>query len=170
MREYRNTVIMFVLIVALLFSIFLAYRSLYNAYVKSHDQESKILFYKLQNETSKLLTKLHHDYTQIKPILIMKHKMVESYLNEHPQETNLTAIHRLINKGVNDKPYDIYITNSDLVITNTTFLPDLGFDLSFAKDIFDRHKKEKVIEPCSPLFEKSSQGFMSYSDSYTNHS
>ena len=166
MREYRNTVIMFVLIVALLFSIFLAYRSLYNAYVKSHDQESKILFYKLQNETSKLLTKLHHDYTQIKPTLIMKHKMVESYLNEHPQETNLTAIHRLINKGVKDKPYDIYITNSDLVITNTTFLPDLGFDLSFAKDIFDRHKKEKVIEPCSPLFEKSSQGFMSYSDSY----
>ena len=83
MKEYGNTLIMFMLVMALLLSIFLAYRFLYHAYEISHEQERKILFYKLQNQTSKLLTKLHHNYTQIKPTIIMKHRMVESYLKQH---------------------------------------------------------------------------------------
>jgi len=168
MQEHKNTLIMFILIIALLVSALLGYRFLYKAYEKSHEEESKVLFYKLQSKTSNLLNKLHHNYVEIKPTIVAKHRVVENYLNEYGHDTNLTKIYDIINNGLQTKPYDIYITNSNLVITHTTFLPDLGFDLSFAKDIFMRHKKEKVIEPCSPLFEKSSQGFMSYSDSYLN--
>ena len=39
----------------------------------------------------------------------------------------------------------MYITNNNLLITKTTFLPDLGFDLSFAKDIFEKHEKENLL-------------------------
>ena len=168
MQEHKNTLIMFILIIALLVSALLGYRFLYKAYEKSHEEESKVLFYKLQSKTSNLLNKLHHNYVEIKPTIVEKHRVVENYLNKYGHDTNLTNIHDIINDGLQTKPYDVYITNSSLVITHTTFLPDLGFDLSFAKDIFMRHKKEKIIEPCSPLFEKSSQGFMSYSDSYLN--
>ena len=166
MKAYRNLVIMIILIIVLLISSLLAYRFLYNAYEKSHVQERKILFYNLKNQTSELLTKLHHDYIQVKSTIVTKHKIVESYLEKHSHDENLTNIYNIINDGLATKPYDIYITNSNLVIMNTTFLPDLGFDLSFAKNIFEKHKKEKLIEPCSPLFEKVSKGFMTYSDSY----
>ena len=166
MNENRNTLMMFILILVLLLSTFLGYRFLYNAYEKNHEQESKLLFYKLHTQTSKLLNKLHYNYVQIKPLLIDKHKIVEKYLEKHEYDGNLREIYEQINSGFELNPYDVYITDKNLTITNTTFRPDKGFNLSFAKDIFEKHKRDKVIEPCSPLFEKSSQGFMSYSDSF----
>jgi hypothetical protein len=52
-------------------------------------------------------------------------------------EGPIDEIYKNLNNS--DTPfYNIYITDENLVITNTTFKPDLGFNLSFAKETFDK--------------------------------
>jgi hypothetical protein len=42
----------------------------------------------------------------------------------------------------------------------------LNFDLSFAKDLFEQHKKNNIIGISPPIFEIYSLKFFSYSDSF----
>jgi signal transduction histidine kinase len=105
-----------------------------------------------------------------KEVLLQKHTMViqniKSQQNEEPLNVGLESIHQTINDGEKEIPYNIYITDKNLVIKNTTFKSDIGFNLSFAKSSFDEHYSNNVIGICTPLFEKSSKHFMSYTDSY----
>ena len=92
-----------------------------------------------------------------------------SYINlqkAHPLEIDLLEIKNRINSGHTNAPYNINITNKALVITNSTFPKEIGFDISFAKDSFDEHKRKNIILPCPPLFEKSTQSFFSFTDGY----
>lgn len=78
----------------------------------------------------------------------------------------MTKIHEKINEGLENKPYNIYISNKDYVIKNTTYKPDLDFNLSFAKKEFDEHLENNQIGVTTPLFKKSSKNFFSFTDSY----
>lgn len=53
-----------------------------------------------------------------------------------------------------------------MIIQNSTFAKELGFDVSFAKNLFDEHKRDNIILPCPPLFEKSTKRFLTYTDGY----
>ncbi len=149
---------------------FIGYKVLHHHIVTSHEKDTKILFYKIKSDTSDLLSKLLYQYSIQQDILKEKHKIVMKYLNSKNDilGINLYEIHKKINKDTLNNPYSIYITNKDLVIKNTTFKADLEFNLSFAKKTFDEHykDKDKVIGCCSPLFEKSSKNFLSFTDSY----
>ena len=140
-----------------------------NNIISNHDKETKILFYKIQNQTSSLLAKLLHQYTIQKELLLQKHQTVKQYVEdskENPLEINLKIIYEKINTLNNENHYNIYLTNKDLVIQNTTFKKDKGFDISFAKSTFNEHFEKNIIGICTPLFEKSSKQFLSYTDSY----
>lgn len=115
-----------------------------------------------------MLSKLLYQYSIQQDILKEKHKEVIEYLNSKDDILNIDLKHisGIINKGTSNNPYNIYITNKDYVIKNTTFKADLGFNLSFAKESFDKHFQDNVIGCCSPLFEKSSKNFLSFTDSY----
>ena len=117
-----------------------------------------------------MLSRLLFDYTKQKDILETKHKEVLDYLNSLKNKEllniNLEEIHEKINEGFENKPYHIYITDKNYLIKNTTYKPDLGFNLSFAKDSFDEHFKNKEIGISTPIFEKSNKNFFSYSDSF----
>ncbi len=117
-----------------------------------------------------MLSRLLYEYTKQKEILENKHKEVLEYLNSSKKEDlltlNLSQIHNKINEGFENKLYNIYISNKDYVIKNTTYKPDLGFNLSFAKKEFDEHFKNNQIGVSTPIFEKSAKNFFSFSDSY----
>ena len=83
-----------------------------------------------------------------------------------PLKLDLLPLYKEINKGLNPPPYNIYITDRSYVIKNSTYKKDIGFDLSFAKEIFEKHFRENRIGVSTPLLEKSSKKFFSYSDSY----
>lgn len=137
--------------------------------VNNHEKKTEILFYKIKGETSDLLSKLLHQYSTQKELLIQKHTIVSKYIasqNDESVNIDLNDIHQKINAGEKDSPYNIYITDKNLIIKNTTFKSDIGFDLSFVKRSFDEHYENHVIGTCTPLFEKSSKRFMSYTDSY----
>ncbi|HEX5710850.1 MAG TPA: HAMP domain-containing sensor histidine kinase [Sulfuricurvum sp.] len=137
--------------------------------MNNHEKETEILFYKIKSETSDLLSKLLYQYSTQKEGLIQKHQVVIQYINlqkSEPLNIKLEDIYQKINDGEKESPYNIYITDKNLVIRNTTFKSDIGFDLSFAKRSFDEHYARNITGICTPLFEKSSKRFMSYTDSY----
>ena len=137
--------------------------------ITNHEKDTKILFYKIQNKTSSLLSKLLHQYTVQKELLLKKHSIVSEYLKEQkniPSDVNLLTIFKKINSDNNQNLYNIYLTDEHLVIRNSTFKKDIGFDLSFAKKSFDEHFEQNITGVCTPLFEKSSKEFFSYTDSY----
>ncbi|MFA9238804.1 MAG: hypothetical protein ACEQSQ_02795 [Candidatus Paceibacteria bacterium] len=143
MRKFlpnSSTILFFIITIFLVFN-FISYKLLLKILEDNHTKNQEISFYLIQRETSNLLTKLLYKDSQQKDELLKKHFEVLEYLQTHSYDSSLENIHETINKGLPSKPYNIYITDENLIIRNTTFKPDLGFDLSFAKELFQKHKK-----------------------------
>ncbi len=134
-------------------------------------QRQSIIFLNLKVETTRLLDKLMYSYEEEKEALLQTHQRVYDYLKNRPNPTELSLdeIYKLINDGHKAKPYDIYITDKNFVIKNSTFKKDLGLDLSFAKDIFLADYKEKRIGISTPIYETADKTFFSYTDSFLNN-
>lgn len=162
--KISNIMIIFLLLFIVLD--FIGYKYLINSIKTTHLKNEEILFYKLQRETNELLTYLLYKYSHKKDILEAKHKEVINYFKNNKYNKNLDSLYEQINKGYKNKPFNIYITDENLKIVNTTFSPDLGFDLSFAKKTFIAHKNKKIIGISAPIFETYSKNFFSYSDCY----
>lgn len=164
----QSTILFFIIFIFLIFS-FISYKLLLKNLSDNHIKNQEIVFYKIQKKTSDLLTKLLFRYSQEKEFLLNKHKEVLTYLENKSYDINLDEIYEKINKNSPNKPYNIYITDEKLIIKNTTYLADLDFDLSFAKEVFEEHKNKKTIGTSLPIFEIYSSKFFSYTDSYLNN-
>ena len=162
-----STILFFTICLFLLFS-FISYKLLIKNLSDNHLKNQEITFYQIQKDTNNLLTKLLYKYSTQKEILLSKHKEVLDYLEKNSYDIPLDEIHKRINENIPNSPYNIYITNENLIIKNTTFLPDLDFDLSFAKDLIENHNKNNIIGASPPIFEMFSLKFFSYTDSYLN--
>jgi len=168
-KNFKNS--SFITIVLLLFILvsYMGYRVIKENIISDYDKDTKILFYKIQNETTPLLSKLLYQYSMQKEILLDKHELVKRYLQNSkvtPLDVNLESIHKKINNKNEETLYNIYVSDKNLVIRNSTFKKDIGFDLSFAKESFDEHFEENITGICTPLFEQYSKQFISYTDSY----
>lgn len=155
-------------ILLLVFTIitFISVLFLKNNSIVSNKLEQEIMFNTIQRDTSKVLTRILYKYEQEKHLLREKHEIVSKYINKqkNPLDTNLQEIYSEINGE--DHKYNIYITDDDLVIKNTTFKNDIGFDLSFAEGMFEKHKTNRTIGVSTPIIELSSKKFFSYSDEF----
>jgi hypothetical protein len=166
MKNIKISSFIFILISIFLSINVIGYRLLYNNLQSSHEKDTEILFHKIKDQTSDLLVKLMYQYEIEKPTLLGKHKVVQAYLGNHDLNVNLNEIHEKINVGYQDKPYDIYITDKNLTIRNTSYETDLGFSLTFAKEIFEKHKSQNIIGYSFPIREIRNYNFLSYADSY----
>jgi hypothetical protein len=149
---------------------FFGYKYLIKNVQLNNIKNQHMQFYKIQRETNKLLTSILFKYYKNKETIIQKHKIALEYLKDKEYNISLNEIHNILNEGLTNKPYNIYITDDNLKIVNTTLKADLGFDLSFAKFFFDKHKKENIIGSSAPIFETFSSNFLSFSDSYLPNS
>ncbi len=158
----------FVLVLIMVFFIlhFMGYSVVSKHVTSDHEKNTKILFYEIKNHTSNLLLKLLNEHYMQKELLKNKHKIVLEYMNSHDLNVSLAEIHKKINEGETRKPYHIYITDKNLVIKNSTYKNDIGFDLSFAKSHFDKNQRENIIGCSAPIREKISKNFLSFTDSY----
>ena len=137
--------------------------------IVTHNQDKKILFYKIQSQTDSLLSKLLNTYSLEREKILAKHKIVLDYVqsqNISALEINLDEIEAKINDDNTQALYNIEISDKKYVVRNTTYKADMNFDLSFAKNSFDEHFENNVTGICMPLFEKKLKRFMSYADSY----
>ncbi len=160
-----SSILFFIILLFLLFN-FISYKLLLKNLYNNHTQNQEITFYQIQKETNNLLTKVLYKYSNQKEILLAKHKEVAAYFEENSYDASLDEISKIINKDKENNPFNIYITDENLVIKNTTYTPDLNFDLSFAKDLFEQHKKNNIIGISPPIFEMYSLKFFSYTDSF----
>ena len=162
-------------IISFLFFVFLIYSFIYyyifNSFEKSYfqKQEYKLdaISYNLKSKALLLLYQMDNDYKNYKQKVIKKHIFVKNILKnvKNPIQYNLADIFNKINQS-EDKRFDVYITDENFIIKNTTFKNDLNFDLSFAKEDFIKHKKQNIIGFAGPIFETSSKNFFCYSDSF----
>jgi len=170
MKSYKKEISIYIYAVILFFLLVttVGYNILLKNIELNHEKDTKLLFCQIKSKTSDILSKLLHQYYIQKPILIKKHKEVKNILKRYDNilDINLSNISSKINNNSKEILYNIYIADKNLTIQNTTYKPDLGFNLAFAKELFDRHKKEGTIGVCSPLFEKSSKKFLSFTDGY----
>jgi len=166
MKNIRISSFIFILISIFLIINFIGYRLLYNNMQSNHEKDTEILFHTIKDQTSDLLAKLIHHYKIEKIVLLQKHKIVQTYLNNHDLNVSLNEIYEKINADYQDKPYNIYITDKNLTIINTSYKDDLGFNLGFAKDTFEKHKSQNIIGCSFPIHENISQKFFSFTDSY----
>jgi len=170
-KNFKNSSFLaFAIVVFFLISL-LGYIFLERQMTQNHEKDAKILFYKIQNKTSELLSQVLHRYTIERKQLLQKHKEILHYLkslHKNPLNVDLHTIYEKINENSSIKPYNIYITDENYVIRNTTFKRDKNFDISFARTIFETHAKKKTIGVSTPLFEQSSKELFSYTDSYIN--
>ena len=160
---------MIIIIILFLIISFVGYYLLRSSIITNYDKDTKILFYNIQTRTSDLLSKLLYQYSLKKETILQRHAMVMDYLHTQSSDAlhvNLAPLYKKINEQHPENPFNIYITNKKLVITNTTYAPDKGFDLTFAKSTFDENYKKHTAGICTPLFEKSSKQFFSYTDQY----
>jgi signal transduction histidine kinase len=164
-----STIIIVFLSFFIAISLLLRYYLIENTKLK-YAKNERILFYELQSESNSLLTYILYQFSNEKENLKKIHSEVFDYLIKSDYEKPLDKIYEKINKNNSIKPYDIYITDENLTIVNTTYKPDLGFNLSFAKETFDEHKKSGIIEASAPIFESYSQKFFSYTDEYLPNS
>ena len=166
-KDFKNSSIITTILLLFIFLSTIAYFVIRDNIVVGNEKDRKILFYEIQTKTSELLSKLIYRHSIQKSVLLEKHELVKEYLEAisiNPLEANLTVLQKLID--TEKKNYHIYVADSNLVIKNSTLKKDIGFDLSFAKDSFNKHYEENVTGVCSPLYEQNSQQFISYADSY----
>ena len=166
MKHTKISSFIFVLILFFLSVDLVGYKLLYSDIREKYDQESKILFYQIKSITDELINTLLFEYTTHKNVTLEKHRIVQTYLQNHDLNISLKEIHERINADDPRKPYHIYITDKNLTIRNTTYKPDLGFNLSFAKQIFETHFKRREIGYSAPIQNKPSNQFFSFTDSY----
>ena len=166
----KSSTFLFIAIIIFLITIFASYKLLLININDNHQKNQQIAFYEIQKGTSYFLTKLLNKFSNQKEELIKKHKEVLSYLQKNSYDINLSKVYEKINQDVPNKPYNIYITDENLVIKNATLSSDMNFDLSFAKELFDNHKENNIIGVSPPVFEMFSQKMISYSDTYLANS
>lgn len=166
MKNIKISSFIFILITIFFIIDFIGYRVLSTHMNSDHKKDTKILYQGIKGHTSDFLIQLLYQYDTQKEQLRNKHKIVLDYMNDHDLNVSLDEIHAKINHGHVDNPYHIYITNKDLVIKNSTYKNDIGFDLSFAKETFEAHKAENIIGCSAPIREKTSRKFFFYTDSY----
>ena len=164
-----STFLFFAIFIFLIFTI-----SIYLLFLKNlkdnHTKNQEIAFYKIQKETNNLLSKLLYNFENKKESVLEKHKEVLRYLEKHSYDIKLDDIYEKINKDLPNKPYNIYITDENFIIKNTTYLADLDFDLSFAKKTFLEHKQKNETGISQPIFEFYSSKFFTYTDSFLPNS
>ena len=163
----QSTILFFIILIFFIF-VFISYKLLLKNIHDNHIKNQELVFYEIQRETNNLLTKLLYKYSKEKDNILQKHKEVLEYLNNNSYDVNLQEIYEKINYSYENKPFNIYVTDENLIIRNTTFKPDLGFDLSFAKEQFEKNKKNKIIGVSPPVFEMYSLKFFTFTDSYLN--
>ena len=117
MRKFlpnSSTILFFIITIFLVFN-FISYKLLLKILEDNHTKNQEISFYLIQRETSNLLTKLLYKDSQQKDELLKKHFEVLEYLQTHSYDSSLENIHETINKGLPSKPYNIYITDENLI-------------------------------------------------------
>lgn len=167
-QKIRNKIFITLFIISICITLFSLYKYSQESQRISNSKESdeKLLFYAAKSHINKLLSSLLYDFERQQFRLEEKHKIALKYFQSHPTNTNLTELHKILNKDNSEKLYDIYLTNENFVITNSTLKSDIGFDLSFAKDTFLEHHKQNIIGVSGPIYEEITKNFFSYSDSF----
>jgi len=135
--------------------IFFGYK-VYNLQKDNFELQKRVVFYETFQKSKKFFDAIVKEYNHIKPQIIQNHKYVLNHMDEDIFEI----------KQKFGKNWNIYKTDENFVIRDTTFKYDKNFSLAFAKKGIMKHTN--TIGVSSIICEAATANFFVFSDSYQN--
>lgn len=108
---------------------------------KSFNLESINKAYHVTKKLVEMNDKLAAEYEKNEEGMYIALKEAQTYLKEHGPNASLTPLQKKLQENEKALSYHVYIINSDFVIANTTYEPDLGLDFHIIPDALPYLKK-----------------------------
>ena len=130
---------LFFFLIAFAISISIIYISTSYIYMKqtvekSLDLESINKAYYVTKKLIEMNDRLALEYEKNEEDMYLSLKEAQAYFKEHGPSASLSTLQKKLQENKKDLSYHIYIINSDYVIANTTYEPDLGLDFHIVPD------------------------------------
>ena len=134
----KSSTLLFVNILIFLFITLFAYFILQENIKLNNSKNQEILFFKIKDKSSALLTKVLQKYHNKKELIKEKHKIALALLEDG---LDVDSIKTILNKDLEYNKFEVLILNKDLKIEDSSIFTDIGSDLSLLKKQF-----KKLIE------------------------
>lgn len=158
----KSSTLLFVNILIFLFITLFAYFILQENIKLNNSKNQEILFFKIKDKSSALLTKVLQKYHNKKEFIKEKHKIA---LNLFEDGLDVDTIKTILNKDLKDNKFEVFIINKDLIIEDSSIFTDIGVDFSLLKKQFNKFENSQEIEVAIPEYSLEFLKFVSYSTS-----
>lgn len=161
-RLPKSSTVLFINISMFLIITIFAYSILHESIKLNNSKNQEILFYKIQDKSSSILTRVLYKYHMKKNEILKKHQVA---LDLYNSGEDIDEINETLNQNSDSNPFNIYILSSNLIIEDSTIMFDIGLNLSSLKPLFGKYKSG--INVAVPEYSNELLRFISYSTSYT---
>ena len=158
----KSSTLLFVNILIFLFITLFAYFILQENIKLNNSKNQEILFFKIKDKSSALLTKVLQKYHNKKELIKEKHKIALALLEDG---LDVDSIKTILNKDLEYNKFEVLILNKDLKIEDSSIFTDIGSDLSLLKKQFKKFENSKEIDVAIPEYSLEFLKFLSYSTS-----
>ena len=158
----KSSTLLFVNILIFLFITLFAYFILQENIKLNNSKNQEILFFKIKDKSSALLTKVLQKYHNKKELIKEKHKIALALLEDG---LDVDSIKTILNKDLEYNKFEVLILNKDLKIEDSSIFTDIGSDLSLLKKQFKKFENSKEIDVAIPEYSLEFLKFVSYSTS-----
>ena len=126
----KSSTLLFVNILIFLFITLFAYFILQENIKLNNSKNQEILFFKIKDKSSALLTKVLQKYHNKKEFIKERHQTALTLLEKG---LDVDSIKIILNKDLEYNKFEISILSKDLIIEDSSIFTDIGTDLSLLK-------------------------------------
>lgn len=158
----KSSTLLFVNILIFLFITLFAYFILQENIKLNNSKNQEILFFKIKDKSSALLTKVLQKYHNKKEFIKERHQIALTLLEKG---LDVDSIKIILNKDLEYNKFEVSILSKDLIIEDSSIFTDIGTDLSLLKKQFKQFENSQEIKVSIPEYSLEFLKFLSYSTS-----
>ena len=158
----KSSTLLFVNILIFLFITLFAYFILQENIKLNNSKNQEILFFKIKDKSSALLTKVLQKYHNKKEFIKERHQIALTLLEKG---LDVDSIKIILNKDLEYNKFEVSILSKDLIIEDSSIFTDIGTDLSLLKKQFKKFENSQEIKVSIPEYSLEFLKFLSYSTS-----
>lgn len=151
----------------------LVHHQVISHFEKLNSDNMEVLYETIRSKIKNANLELQNELDAKKHLYTQLHRTVEAYVKQHGKNADLAPLREELMKAHPALNIDLFVINDDLVITNTTFTPDLHLDFKSPhfedsrKALEDKRRETpEEIFVSYPFLELVTKKFKSYSYTY----
>lgn len=158
----KSSTLLFINILIFLCITLFAYSILLENIKLNNAKNQEILFFKIKDKSSALLTKVLQKYHDKKEFIKDKHKVALALFE---QGLDIDEIKKILNQDLKEEKFEVILLSKDLIVEDSSIFTDIGTNLSLLKKQFEKFKNNNNIEVVIPEYSLEFLKFVSYSTS-----